>query len=169
MWKSRERERPRNVFANTHLSTRAPAHEPIRTRFTSARSGKEEFKPFFPNVPWFHRPPIVMPSNSQSQQVLPRPWSAVDGGHARFVVALAGGRRQVIEALELAGGQFYAVGGGVLLDTGDPPGAGDRSDVLALGEQPGQRDLRRDRPRTGRCEAPCPRGPVRPARRWPPR
>src|SRR6266566_9902405 len=39
--------------------------------------------------------------------------------------------------------EFDAVGGGVLLDAGDPPGAGDRSDVLALGEQPSQRDLRR--------------------------
>src|SRR5207302_7714653 len=30
----------------------------------------------------------------------------------------------------------------VLLDAGDALGAGDRGDVLALGEQPGQRDLR---------------------------
>jgi hypothetical protein len=73
----------------------------------------------------------------------PRPWSAVDGGHARFVVALAGGRRQVAEPLELVAAQFDAVGGGVLLDAGDPPGTGDRGDVVALGEQPGQRDLRR--------------------------
>jgi hypothetical protein len=67
----------------------------------------------------------------------------VDGGHVRFVVALAGGRGQVAEPLELVVAQFDAVGGGVLLDAGDPPGAGDRGDVLALGEQPGQGDLRR--------------------------
>jgi hypothetical protein len=65
-------------------------------------------------------------------------WSAVDGGHVRFVVAFAGGWRQVAEASELVLGQFDAVGGGVLLDAGDSPGAGDRGDVVALGEEPGQ-------------------------------
>ena len=67
----------------------------------------------------------------------------VDGGHARFVVPFAGGWRQVAEPFELVAAQFDAVGGGVLLDAGDPPGAGDRGDVVALGEQPGQGDLRR--------------------------
>jgi hypothetical protein len=46
--------------------------------------------------------------------------SAVDGGHVRLVVAFASGRRQVAEPLELAGAELDAVGGGVLLDAGDP-------------------------------------------------
>jgi hypothetical protein len=75
--------------------------------------------------------------------VRPRACSAVDGGHVRFVVALAGGRGQVAQPLELVVAQFDAVGGGVLLDAGDPAGAGDGGDVVALGEQPGQGDLRR--------------------------
>ena len=76
-------------------------------------------------------------------------WSAVDGGHAGFVVALAGGRSQVVQPLELVTAELDAVGGGVLLDAGDPPGAGDRGDVVALGEQPGQCDLRRCSTRLG--------------------
>jgi len=35
-----------------------------------------------------------------------------------------------------------AVGDGILLDADDPLAAGNRSDVVALREQPGQRDLR---------------------------
>ena len=73
----------------------------------------------------------------------PRPWSAVDDGHVRFVVAPAGGWRQVAEPLELVATELDSVGGGVFLDAGDPPGTGNRGDVVALGEQPGQRDLRR--------------------------
>src|ERR1700722_1585337 len=73
----------------------------------------------------------------------PWPWLAVDGGHVRFVVALAGGWRQVAEPVELVVAEVDSVGGGVLLDAGDPSGAGDRGDVVALGEQPGQGDLRR--------------------------
>jgi hypothetical protein len=69
--------------------------------------------------------------------------STVDGGHVRLVVALAGGRREIVEALDLLCAQLDAVGGGVLLDAGDTLGAGDRGDVVALGEQPGQSDLRR--------------------------
>ena len=44
---------------------------------------------------------------------------------------------------DLFGGQLDGVGGGVLLHPGDPLGAGDRGDVVALGEQPGQGHLRR--------------------------
>ena len=68
-------------------------------------------------------------------------WSAVDDGHVPFVVALAGGRREVVQPFDLLGAQLDAVGGGVLLDAGDPLGAGDRGDVVALREQPGQSDL----------------------------
>jgi hypothetical protein len=41
----------------------------------------------------------------------------------------------------LFGAQLDAVGGGVLLDAGDPLGAGDRGDVITLGEWPAKRDL----------------------------
>ena len=64
-------------------------------------------------------------------------------------MALAGGRREVVQPFDLLGAQLDAVGGGVLLDAGDPLGAGDRGDVVALREQPGQRDLRRCGARLG--------------------
>ena len=69
------------------------------------------------------------------------PWLAVDDGHVPFIVALAGGRREVVQPFDLLGAQLDGVGGGVLLDAGDALGAGDRCDVVALREQPGQGDL----------------------------
>src|SRR5438270_10823009 len=50
---------------------------------------------------------------------------------------------EVVELADLPGGQLDAIGGGVLLNAGDPLGAGDRGDVVALGQQPGQGHLRR--------------------------
>ena len=70
-------------------------------------------------------------------------WSAVDCGHVRLVVALAGGGGEIVEPLDLLRAQLDAVGGRVLLDAGDALGAGDRGEVVALREQPGQSDLRR--------------------------
>src|SRR5215218_8962358 len=67
--------------------------------------------------------------------------SAVDAGHVRLVVALARGRHEVVQAVELGGGEFDAVGSGVFLDAGNPPGSGDGSDVVAAGQQPRQRGL----------------------------
>jgi hypothetical protein len=58
--------------------------------------------------------------------------------HVRFLVMVAGGRGEVVELADLLCGQLDAIGGGVLLDSGDPLGAGDRGDVVALGQQPGQ-------------------------------
>src|SRR5438552_17196736 len=52
-----------------------------------------------------------------------------------------GGRREVVQPFDLLGAQLDAVGGGVLLGAGNPLGAGNRSDVVALREQPGQSDL----------------------------
>jgi len=63
--------------------------------------------------------------------VTPATLSAVDDGHISFVVALAGGRREVVQPFDLLGAQLDAVGGGVLLDAGDPLGAGDRGDVVS--------------------------------------
>jgi hypothetical protein len=61
--------------------------------------------------------------------------STVDGGHFRFVMALAGCRGEVVQRLEVLGAELDAVGGGVLPRAGDPPGAGDRGDVLALRQE----------------------------------
>ena len=58
----------------------------------------------------------------------------VDGGHVVFVVAFAGGRREVIEPFDLLGAQRDVIGGRVLLDSGHPLGARDRGDVVALRE-----------------------------------
>ena len=69
--------------------------------------------------------------------------SAVDDGHVPLVVALAGRSRELVQPFDLLGAQLDVVGGGVLLDTRDPLGSGDRRDVVALREQPGQRHLRR--------------------------
>ena len=60
--------------------------------------------------------------------------SAVDAGHVRFVVALAGGRGEIVEACDLLHAQLDSVGGRVLLDAGDSFGAGNRGDVVALRE-----------------------------------
>ena len=61
-------------------------------------------------------------------------WSAVDSGHVALVVAFPGGGSEVVEPFDLFGAQLDGVGGGVLLDAGDPLCAGDRGDVVALGE-----------------------------------
>src|SRR3954470_22141835 len=58
-----------------------------------------------------------------------KPPSAVDDGHVPLVVALAGGRREVVQPFDLLGAQLHAVSGGILLDAGDPLGAGNRGDV----------------------------------------
>jgi len=75
--------------------------------------------------------------------------SAVDGGHVSFVMAFAGGWREVVEPFDLIGAQHDAVCGGVLLGSGDPLGAGDRGDVVARRQQPDQRDLGRSGARFG--------------------
>ena len=56
-------------------------------------------------------------------------------------MALAGGRCEVVQPCDLLGAQLDAVRGSVLFDAGDALGARDRSDVVALREQPGQSDL----------------------------
>jgi hypothetical protein len=44
----------------------------------------------------------------------------------------------VVQPFDLLGAQLEPVGSRVLLDAGDALGAGDRGDVVSLGEQPGQ-------------------------------
>ena len=67
-----------------------------------------------------------------------------DDGPVPFAVALTCGRREVVQPFDLLGAQFYGVGGGVLFDAGNPLGAGNRRDVVALREQLRQNDLCRD-------------------------
>ena len=56
-------------------------------------------------------------------------------------MAFPGSRGEVVQSFDLLGAELDAVGGGVLLDAGDSLCAGDRGDVVALGEQPGQSNL----------------------------
>src|SRR5947199_5029164 len=77
-------------------------------------------------------------------------WSAFDRRHVPCIVALAGGGREVVQPFDLRGAQLDAVGGRVFLDAGDPLGAGDRGDVVALREQPGQSYMCGRRPHHGR-------------------
>lgn len=56
-------------------------------------------------------------------------------------MTLADGRCEVVQPFDLRRVQLDAVRGGVLLDAGDPLGPGNRGDVVALCEQPGERDL----------------------------
>jgi hypothetical protein len=58
-------------------------------------------------------------------------------------VVIADGWGEVVELVDLLGGQLDAIGGNVLLDPGDALGAGDGGDVVALGQQPDQGDLGR--------------------------
>src|SRR5206468_2016583 len=88
-----------------------------------------------------HQPPTTLHGSA---------WLPVDDGHVAFVVALAGGRREVVQAVDLLGAQLHAVRGCVLLDAGDALGSGNRSDVVTLREQPGQSDLCRCCTRLGR-------------------
>ena len=53
--------------------------------------------------------------------------SAVDDGHLRLFVALAGGRGEVVQPFDLLMTQLELVGGRVLLDAGDALGARDRA------------------------------------------
>src|SRR4051794_4388443 len=67
--------------------------------------------------------------------------SALDEAHLRLVVVPAGGRGEGVEGRDLLRGQDEVVGGDVLLQPGHPLGARDGRDVVALRQQPSQRDL----------------------------
>src|SRR5690349_18128273 len=70
---------------------------------------------------------------------------AVDRFHSALVVALArrGARRQnLIEALEVGVGQLHVHRADILVEILDVLGAGDRNDVIALREHPGESELR---------------------------
>lgn len=69
--------------------------------------------------------------------------SAFDSGHVRLIVSVANGRREVVQPVDLQRAEFNSVGGCVLLDARNPPGSGDRSNVVPLSQQPGKCDLRR--------------------------
>src|SRR2546426_425213 len=70
----------------------------------------------------------------------------VDTAHPALGVAAAGRRplgRDLADALQVARGQHDLHGAGVLLEVAPPLGAGDRYDILALRQQPGEGELRR--------------------------
>jgi hypothetical protein len=69
-------------------------------------------------------------------------WSAFDRGYVLLVVAVAGGGGEIVESSDLVHGDLDAVGCRVLFDSRDALRAGDPGDVVALGEQPRQGDLR---------------------------
>src|SRR5712691_1195079 len=81
--------------------------------------------------------PLWVPGSGRSKRV----WSAVDDGHVSLLMAFARSRGEVVEPLDLLRAQLDSVGCGVLFDAGDALGAGDRGDVVALREEPGQRGL----------------------------
>lgn len=68
---------------------------------------------------------------------------ALDHLHLCLVVGIALRRGEVVELLDLPGGQRDAIGVDVLLDAGDTLGARDRCDVVTLSQQPRDRHLRR--------------------------
>src|SRR3954454_19162589 len=65
----------------------------------------------------------------------------VDGGHVGRVMAFAGRWGEFVESGELVCAQLNPVGGGVLFDSGHAAGAGGGGDVVAAGEDPGERGL----------------------------
>jgi hypothetical protein len=60
--------------------------------------------------------------------------SSVDGGHVRLVMALAGGRGELVQPCGLLRAQLDTVGCRVLLDAGNSLGARDGRDIVALCE-----------------------------------
>src|SRR5207247_11317293 len=74
----------------------------------------------------------------------PAPRSDVDRAHAQLVVAIAGGRRDLLrDPLDLLIAQLDVGGGQVLFEVGDVPGPRDRDDVLPAVQHPGERQLSR--------------------------
>jgi len=67
--------------------------------------------------------------------------SVLDHLHLCFVVVAAGGRGELVELVELRPRELDAVRGSILLDPRDSLGAGDRHDVVSLGQQPCQGNL----------------------------
>src|SRR3989442_9505879 len=70
----------------------------------------------------------------------------VDRPHSPFRVPLAGGDafgRHAVDASQVGRTEINGGGRDVLLQVAPPLGAGDGNDVLALREQPGERELRR--------------------------
>jgi hypothetical protein len=64
--------------------------------------------------------------------------STLDQPHLLCAVVIASGGGELVEAVKLVWAELDVVGRDILLDTRDPLCAGDRGDVVALDEQPGQ-------------------------------
>ena len=64
-------------------------------------------------------------------------------------MTFTGGRRQLVESVELLSGEYYRIRRRVLLDSGDTASAGNGRDVITSSEEPRQRRLGRGRPDLG--------------------
>src|SRR5215813_4793318 len=89
-----------------------------------------------------------MKASLSASSILPSPGapavSAVDRAHVR--VARPGGDplgEDLLDALEVRASEADVEGARVLLQVAPPLGAGDGHDVVALGEHPGEGELRR--------------------------
>ena len=83
-----------------------------------------------------HGHDVVHPVNVGGQGTDPQP-------QAEDSIAVSDGHRQRVEIGEVILSQVKIGGGSVLLQVGDTLGAGDGDHPLALGEDPGERDLPR--------------------------
>src|SRR6266545_2844691 len=121
---------------------------PLRTRCSSTRPSTRKMR----TPPrGFPEPPRLPPSQMWRQldrgptgrrQSARAGRSDVDARHVR--VALPGSRalgERLLDAAQLAGGEFDVHGGDVLLEVADVLGARDRDDVVALVEHPGKGEL----------------------------
>src|ERR1700722_11624605 len=91
--------------------------------------------------------PTAVPHEAQSVPTITRGLdsSPFDHPHLLLIVVRTRGRRKFVEPVDLLGAQLDPVRGYVLLDPGHALRAGNRSDVVALGQEPGQRNLTRRR------------------------
>src|SRR5690349_9691259 len=93
----------------------------------------------------YSRSPLADRSTTVGTRGMPRNL-AIQRGHPAPVVALAAGRGQLgVDPREVVLGQLDVARAPVLLEVGHALGAGDRDDVVALGEHPRQRQLARRR------------------------
>src|SRR3954453_16150118 len=89
----------------------------------------------------YSRSPRAVRSMTVGRGGMPRNL-AIQRGHPTAVVALTGGRGQLgVDVLEVLVGQLDLARGPVLLEVRDPLGSRDRDDIVALGQDPGEREL----------------------------
>src|ERR1700691_5188174 len=89
--------------------------------------------------------PTAVPHEAQSVPTITRALRSLpfDHPHLLLIVVRTCGRRKLVEPLDLFSAQLDAVRADVFLDPGHVFGAGNRSDVVALRQQPRQGHLPR--------------------------